>query len=233
MDSIEVLNKGFVSLINAPENADLISVNAARVSFGRESKEMAVADERLIDYLVKHKHDSPFRHSHFTFRIKAPEFVMRQWYKHVVGIAYTPEREPDHAWNEISGRYVEYEPDFYFPDIYRKQSSDNKQATIDEEIDKPEFAEAIYRQTVMQSYDAYKGLIELGVGREIARTILPLNFYTEVVWTVSLQAVLNFVTLRDHDGSQHEIRLYAQALTHILEKIAPVTMKCWNKYRSG
>ncbi len=230
--SIKVLNEGFITLVSAPHNADLIGVNAARVSFDRESQSLTTADKRLINFLIKNKHDSPFRHVHITCRIKAPEFVIRQWYKHVIGIAYTPEREPDHAWNEISGRYVEYEPEFYYPEKYRKQSLNNKQATTDEEIDKPEFADVIYRQSIEQSYSAYKGLLELGVGREIARTVLPLNFYTKVIWTASLQAMLNFIMLRDHEGAQHEIRLYAQALRQILEGIVPVTMAAWLKHRS-
>lgn len=231
-ETIEVLNHGYVTLVMGPRDGDLLAVNAARVSFGRKHSTLEKGDRSLIDYLVKHKHDSPFRHVQMTFRIKAPEFVLRQWYKHVVGIAYTPEREPDHAWNEISGRYVEYPDEFYIPETFRRQSKDNKQATTDESIESSQEALELYKQTTQTSYQAYKSLIDLGVGREIARTVLPLSFYTEVLWTASLQAVLNFITLRDHDGAQHEIRLYAQALRELVKNVSPITMEAWEKHRS-
>jgi len=230
--SIEVLNHGFITMVMSPENGDLMVVNAARVSFGKHHSKLQRGDKALLNYLVKNKHDSPFRHVQITFRIKAPEFVMRQWYKHIVGISYTPEREIDHAWNEISGRYVEYPDEFYFPEIFRKQSSDNKQATRNEEIDQPLKASEIYEKAVTHSYVSYKELLELGVGREIARTILPLNFYTEVYWTASLQAILNFINLRDHDGSQHEIRLYAKSLAELVKTVAPITMELWSLHRT-
>lgn len=231
--TINVLNHGFVTLVSGPENADLLVVNAARVSFDKHHDVLQKNDTGLINYLVKHKHDSPFRHPHITLRISAPEFVMRQWYKHIVGIAYTPEREIDHAWNEVSGRYVEYGDKFYRPDSFRKQSTDNKQGTTSEEIDDALTAAIIYDLATKNAYESYKKLIEIGVGREIARSILPLNFYTEVYWTASLQAVLNFISLRDHEGAQHEIRVYAQALRELLSDVAPITMAAWEEHRSG
>lgn len=228
---VSVLNKGFVTLVTAPENGDLLAVNAARVSFGKKHETLEKGDAGLITYLVKHRHDSPFRHVQITFRIKAPEFVMRQWFKHVVGIAYTPAREPDHAWNEISGRYIEYPEEFYYPKTFRKQSTDNKQATTNEEIEESDQARTIYELSTAQAYESYKDLLKLGVGREIARTILPLNFYTEVMWTASLQAILNFILLRDHDGAQDEIREYARAVRELVKDVAPITMEAWEQHR--
>ena len=157
--SQKVLDKGFVTLISYPQNGDIIAVNAARVSFGNRKETMDENDERLLDYLVKNKHDSPFRHPQCTFRIKAPEFVMRQWYKHIVGIAYTPEREPDHAWNEISWRYVEYEPEFYIPTKFRKQSKYNKQASVNETVEDNQDALEMYTESIQKSYSVYKSLI--------------------------------------------------------------------------
>lgn len=229
--TVEVLNKGFITLVFAPDNGDLTVVNAARVSFNKFKTEFDNGDAKLIDFLVREKHDSPMRHVNMTFRIKAPEFVMRQWYKHIVGAAYTVAREPDHAWNEVSGRYVEYNDEFYSPDLFRKQSKNNKQATTNEEIEGADLARKIYDDTISQSYTNYKELLALGVGREIARTVLPLGFYTEVIWTASLQAVLNFISLRDHDGAQHEIRVYAQALRELIKDVVPETMKAWELHR--
>jgi len=227
----KILNHGFVTLINFPKNSDLMVVNSARVSFGKWKDTLDESDEKLIDYLVKNKHDSPLRHVQITFHIKAPEFVMRQWYKHIVGIAYTPAREPDHAWNEISGRYVTYEEEFYFPEIFRKQSKSNKQATVNENIEDFEKADILYKESISKSYATYKELINLGVGKEIARTVLPLTFYTEVIWTASLQAILNFISLRDHQHAQYEIQLYAKAIRKLVADVAPLTTNAWDKYR--
>ena len=123
----DVLDKGFIEVVDSL-GSDLTVVNSARVSFGKRKEKFDKSDERLVRYLAKHKHYSPFRHLQIQFHIKTPEFVMRQWYKHVVGIETTSNSSTkDHAWNEISGRYVEYD-EFYEPTIYRKQSDDNKQA---------------------------------------------------------------------------------------------------------
>ena len=125
---ISVLDKGYIELIDTLGD-DLTPVNAARVSFGGKSNRFSQKDRRLSKFLIKNKHFSPFRHQHIQVIIKAPEFVMRQWYKHVVGIETTSNHPTkDHAWNEISGRYVPYD-DFYEPTEFRKQSDDNKQAS--------------------------------------------------------------------------------------------------------
>ena len=124
----KVLDKGFIEVVDSLGN-DLTVVNSARVSFGKRKSVWSAADRRLVKYLAKYKHYSPFRHLQVQFHIKAPEFVMRQWYKHVVGIETTSNSSAkDHAWNEISGRYVPVE-DFYIPEVWRKQSEDNKQAS--------------------------------------------------------------------------------------------------------
>ena len=115
---MKVLDKGFVEVIDTLGD-DLTVVNSARVSFGKRKTKWDKSDERLVRYLAKHKHHSPFRHLQIQFHIKAPEFVMRQWYKHVVGIETTSNSSTkDHAWNEISGRYVPVE-DFYIPEVFR------------------------------------------------------------------------------------------------------------------
>ena len=125
----EVLDKGFIEVLDSLGN-DLTVANSARVSFGKRKKTYDKSDERLVRYLAKHKHFSPFRHLVVQFHIKAPEFVMRQWYKHVVGNE-TPSSYPtkDHAWNEISGRYVPVE-EYYIPENWRQQSEDSKQASV-------------------------------------------------------------------------------------------------------
>ena len=223
--SIKVLDKGFVEVIDSLGD-DLTVVNSARVSFGKRKKKWDKSDERLVKYLAKYKHYSPFRHIQVQFHIKAPEFVMRQWYKHVVGIETTSNSAAkDHAWNEISGRYVEVE-DYYLPKVYRAQSDDNKQAS-DGEIERQELADFIWTTAVKSSQDYYDSLLKLGVAKEQARAILPLNQYTEVYWTASFQAIMNFIELRDEATSQWEIQQYAKVLRQIMEQMFPAVTNAW------
>ncbi len=228
---ISVLDHGHVTLIDHLGD-DLTVVNSARVSFGNKKEKLDKRDIKLIEYLVKNKHDSPLRHVQLQFRVKAPEFIMRQWYKHVIGIGYTVHREPDHAWNEISGRYVTYEPQFYRPERFRLQSEDNKQATKDEAVENNLGAKVAYNTAIELSYKLYKELLGMGVGKEQARGVLPVSFYTEVIWTASLQAVMNFVSLRDHEHAQWEIREYAKAVRSLVSQVAPHTLEAWDKFRS-
>jgi thymidylate synthase (FAD) len=224
---INVLDNGFVELIDMFGD-ELTIVNAARVSFGNQRDELRASDLKLMKYLHQHKHFSPFRHLMFRFRIKAPEFVMRQLYKHVVGIE-TSSSYPtkDHAWNEISGRYKPVES-YYIPYIWRCQSNDSKQASDGQlnEIDN-EIACQLFNETISNNIDTYNRLLELGVAKEQARIILPLNQYTEIYWTCSAQAVFNFIELRDDEHSQHEIRVYAQALKTLIRSKIPNLYKIW------
>ena len=221
----KVLDKGFIEVIDSLGN-DLTVVNSARVSFGKRKEKFDKSDERLVRYLAKHKHYSPFRHLQIQFHIKAPEFVMRQWYKHVVGIETTSNSSvKDHAWNEISGRYVPVE-DYYIPSIFRKQSEDNKQAS-EGEIESQDLADFIWNSTLKSTTDAYESLLKLGVAKEQARVILPLSQYTEVYWTASFQAVMNFIELRNEKTSQIEIQEYAKSLLECMYDTFPKITEIW------
>lgn len=211
-------NIGFIHLNDSMGN-DLTIVNSARVSFQKRKDLMSKSDIGLVQYLAEHKHWSPFRHVMLQFHVKAPEIVGRQWYKHVIGSDYTFK---DHAWNEVSGRYVVYDDEFYCPIKFRKQSKDNKQASIDEEVECVTFANETYCRALDQAYVAYKQLIERGVSKEQARGVLPVSFYTEWYWTASLQAVMNFIQLRDHDHAQWEIRQYAKVMKELVLPVAPI-----------
>lgn len=221
---IHVLDHGFVELVDSM-GGDLTVVNSARVSFGKRKTELSPADSKLIRYLAEHKHWSPFRHVQLQFHCKVPEFVARQWYKHVVGIAYSEAPVVDHAWNEISLRYVDAsEFDFYTPEGFRKQSENNKQASTDELVDDPaQQLHDAYQAQCNQALSLYQNMIAAGVAREQARGVLPLNIYTEFYWTISLQALANFVHLRKHPGAQYEIRLFADALEQLARRVVPVS----------
>ena len=226
---IDVLDKGYVEVVDTLGD-DLTPVNAARVSFGGRSDKFTNKDRRLSKFLIKHKHFSPFRHQHIMVIIEAPEFVMRQWYKHVVGIETTSSSvTKDHAWNEISGRYVEVE-DFYYPEVWRKQSEDNKQASagVLDDLQQKRMA-ACYNEYMRQVEMTYDRMIEAGMAKEQARIVLPLSQYTQVWWTASFQSVMNFIELRDEPTSQVEIQEYARALKSIMLDSFPETTKLWTE----
>ena len=228
---IDVLDKGYIELVDTLGD-DLTPVNAARVSFDGFSEKFTDKDRKLSKFLIKHKHHSPFRHQHAMFIIKAPEFVMRQWYKHVVGIE-TKSNHPtkDHARNEISGRYVPYD-EFYEPTEFRKQSDDNKQAS-DGLIEDQDGAKQLWTISQANSISAYKELLKKGMAKEQARSILPLTVYTKVWWTASFQSIMNFIELRDEATSQVEIQEYARALKDIMMETFPETTKLWSEVYFG
>jgi len=224
---VECLDKGYIEVVDVLGD-DLTPVNAARVSFGGRSENFTDKDKRLSKFLIKHKHFSPFRHQHVMMIIKAPEFVMRQWYKHVVGIETTSNHPTkDHAWNEISGRYVAYS-DFYMPKDFRAQSDDNKQAS-EGLVDNQKEALQLWQEAQQSSIEAYENMIAMGMAKEQARSILPLTVYTEVWWTASFQSIMNFIELRDEATSQVEIQEYAKALKVIMLDVFPETTKLWQE----
>ncbi len=225
----QVLDKGFIEVVDSL-GSDLTVVNSARVSFGKRKTKFDKSDERLVRYLAKYKHYSPFRHLQVQFHIKAPEFVMRQWYKHVVGIETTSNSSTkDHAWNEISGRYVPVE-DFYVPSVWRKQSDDNKQASegVLDDLQQKRM-ESTFNEYMRQVEMAYDRMLAAGVAKEQARIILPLNQYTEVYWTASFQAIMNFIELRNEKTSQIEIQEYAKSLLELMYEVYPKTTTLWSE----
>ncbi|MEL6440735.1 MAG: FAD-dependent thymidylate synthase [Cyanobacteria bacterium J06621_8] len=222
--------KSRIELIDSM-GTDLSIVNDARASFEKSSADLDEKDIRLINYLIKHQHTSPFRGVVFKFKVKAPLYICRQWWKHVIASNHNEEQL---GWNEKSFRYVAIDDsnEFYLPTTFRKQSKNNKQATsgsLEPELNQQ--AIAIYQQQCEMSYQAYCKLLELGVGREQARGVLIPSVYTSWVWTVSLQALLNFISLRLGAGAQSEIGAYAQAIVELIEPIVPVSMEAWSKHQ--
>lgn len=185
-----------VDLIDHMGN-DLTVVNAARVSFDKTSKELSHADIKLIYFLAKHQHWSPFSHAFLQFRIKAPIFVARQLGKHQVGL----------SWNEISRRYVDYEPEFYVPSKWRLRADNIKQGSSSEEI---EYNITSTMQYVQQTYD---NLLREGVAPEMARMVLPQNMMTEWYWSGSLYAFARVCQLRLDSTAQVEVQEVARQLS--------------------
>ena len=226
---IDVLDKGYIEVVDSLGD-DLTPVNAARVSFGGRSEKFEAKDRRLSKFLIKHKHFSPFRHQHVMMIIKAPEFVMRQWYKHVVGIETTSTHPTkDHAWNEISGRYIPVK-EYYIPKTWRKQSEDNKQASEGELDDlHQKRMNHLYDRYLKEVERVYDTMVQTGMAKEQARIVLPLSQYTLVWWTASFQSIMNFIELRDETTAQWEIREYAKVLKEIMLEIYPETTKIWRE----
>ena len=175
---------------------DLSVVNAARVSFAKESNEFSEKDAKLINYLAKHNHWSPFGHASLQFRIKAPIFVARQLVKHQVGL----------VWNEVSRRYVDDEPEFYIPSEWRLKADDKKQGSSDETIDYNIHGTMEY---VKQTYD---NLLKANVAPEMARMVLPQNLYTEWYWSGTLMAFARVCNLRCKPDTQWETQQIANLI---------------------
>ena len=216
---MKILDKGFVELVDHM-GSDLSVVNAARVSFGKKKETFNGRDKKLIAYLWKHKHTSPFRHASVQFHIKAPIFVLRQWMKHQVGC----------SWNEISGRYVEFDYEYYTPKHFRVQSKDNKQGSegsVDPKTEK--LAQEIYWDTCDSAMQSYTALLGMGVAKEQARMILPVSLYSECYWTCSLQAVMHFIALRDESHAQWEIQEYARGVKELIKPLFPHTLELFNR----
>ena len=204
--------------------SDLAVVNAARVSFDKESawekngkfggtdNDLSEKDEKLIRYLANHKHFSPFNHSFITLRVKAPVFVARQLVKH----KFMP-------WNEVSRRYVDDEPEFYFPDVWRAKAENVKQGSSEQEVDiNPKF---MTYASVGESLKEYNRMLSLGVCAEQARMILPQNMMTEWIWSGTLGAWCDMLRLRLDPHTQYESRIVAQKAREIIEPLFPVSVK--------
>ena len=226
-DPIPVLNKGFVALIDSMGN-DLRIVNAARISFRKKKEIFDLHDEKLLMYLITNKHFSPFRHAMFTFHVKAPEVVTRQWYKHVVGVETTSSYPTkDHGWNEMSGRYIPVE-DHYVPDHFRMAPENRKQGSgANAPSDIEGKAQVLANAALEVCGETYYSLMELGIAPEMARMYLPITFYTEFYWTASFQAVMHFINLRAEEHAQWEIQQYAKVMESMVEPVCPTAFRIW------
>jgi thymidylate synthase (FAD) len=211
--------KSSLRLLDSMGNS-LSVVNDARQSFAAESAEWTERDGKLLRYLAKHHHTSPFRGVVFKWQVKAPLFIARQWYKHTVASTFVDDQL---GWNEKSFRYCAAdEAEFYVPIEFLQQSEDNRQASAGPLAGTSQaLALAQYAQAVEACKQAYAGLLLIGVSKEQARAILPSALYTSFVWTCSLQALFHFISLRIGKGAQGEIVSYAKALLELGRPVAP------------
>ncbi len=195
--------------------SDLSVVNAARVSFAKYKKSMDQKDERLIMYLAKHNHFTPFCHAFVSFRIKAPIFVARQLGKHQVGL----------AWNEVSRRYVDNPPEFYLPEQWRKRAENAKQGSLDEEVLLSEEFHTEIQDCLGSTEKLYDALLDKSICPEQARMVLPQNMMTEWIWSGSLMAFARICTLRIDAHAQKETTEIALKIDVAMAEFFPISWK--------
>jgi thymidylate synthase (FAD) len=213
-DAIRVLDHGFVRLDDAMAD-DLAVVNGARVSFARHKTEMDEQDAGLIRFLMRERHASPFEHAVFRYHVRAPIFVVREWVRHRWS-----------SFNEFSLRYAKATDDFYVPEAEDVRTQVGKPGAYSFESVDDELAERTrdeLREVYDHAFETYERLVEAGVARELARSVLPVGAYTEFFWTVNARALMNFVSLRAADTAQREIRRYAEAVEEFFAAKMPVT----------
>ena len=217
---LNVLDQGFVRL-DAVNADDLSVVNAARVSFGIQSEELSDKDKGLIGFLMREQHGTPFEHNFFRFHIKAPIFVVREWFRHRIGWSY----------NEYSGRYSEIPTEAYIPAHEQMRTQVGKPGAYTfEKMENPQFSNDRIKLSYMQSFVAYEKLLEEGVAKEIARLVLPVGTYTEFYATTNARAIMNFIHLRGDETAQWEIRQYAHAIETLFSEHMPVT---WQHFKDN
>lgn len=231
---MKVLDHGFVELIDsmpAPAGdgrfgpdfgpGDARIVEAARVSIAGEDVRPASDDRKLINYLLKNRHTTPFEQVRFTFRVKLPIFVARQWIRHRTG-----------SFNEMSARYGKLPEEFYIPEPSRmqRQATNNKQGSAPELVEHPENMCIRLRHHSQDCYQLYEELLEGGLARELARMVLPLNFYTMWYWTTDLHNLMHFLTLRLHSHAQYEFRVYAEVIMDLVTPIAPCALTAFRDH---
>jgi thymidylate synthase (FAD) len=223
-DPISVLDEGYVRLVDTLGD-DLSVVNAARVSYDKEKSVFDDKDAKLLKFLLREQHTSPFRHAALTFEVYAPLFVARQWWKYAVGSTHVDDQN---GWNESSRRYITEEEKFYvpLPHEWRSKPANSKQGSgepVDEQIGEKHFSRLC--EAIVLGVDNYRQALEDGIAPEIARLFLPAyGMYVRWRWTVSLQGVLTFLDQRLEHDAQYEIQKYAEAVLALTKDAFPQTI---------
>ena len=210
---IRVLDKGSIQLVDFM-GSDQGVVRAARVS--HKSSGDDEKDKRLIAYLWEHRHTTPFEHSVMTWHVKCPILVMRQWIRHRMS-----------SYNETSFRYREVPDEFYYPEQWRLQDTKNKQGSMPAPALEHRYYSTELAKDCEHAMAKYKEMIAVGIAREMARMVIPVNVYTEFYWTVNAHAFLHFIGLRSESHAQWETRQYSDAMWGVFESVMPWTAKAF------
>lgn len=215
---IFVLDWGGVTLDGCLAD-DLSVINSARVSFQVRHDQIEEGDDKLIAYLMKNRHGTPFEHNMFRFHVKAPIFVFREWQRHRIG-----------SFNELSARYKELPAEWYVPREEDVRVRVGKPGHYTYEPADKYVAETFTRNLREQcqgSYNEYQHHLSEGIAPELARCFLHVNHFSEMYWTVNARSLMNFLSLRTHETAQFEIRQYANCIERIFRGAMPLTHKAW------
>lgn len=207
---------GYVELIDSL-GSDLDVVNAAKVSFLSEAKELGASEEGILRFLMRERHGTPFEHNFFKWRVKAPIFVFREWHRHRIA-----------SINEQSARYMELEREFYVPPVLHTQVGKPGRYTFDE-LPASSSPFALMHDTMAKAFDAYEIMLDMGVAKQEARMVLPVSTYSSMIWTVNARALMNFLSLRNAPTAQLEIKKYAEAMEQIWSDVMPITADAFVK----
>lgn len=213
-DQIDLFEHGFVRLDDCMAS-DLSVVNSARVSFAVRREEMGDRDAGLIRFLMRERHGTPFEHNSFRFHIRTPIFVAREWMRHRWS-----------SFNEESGRYHQLEGDFYVPGPDAVRSQVGKPGSYSfEPAGEALAAETIqtFERIYKDTYAEYRALLDKGIAKELARSILPFGLFTQFYWTINARSLMNFLSLRNAPAAQYEIRAYAEAIERFFARTMPLT----------
>ncbi|MGI8425779.1 MAG: FAD-dependent thymidylate synthase [Actinomycetota bacterium] len=217
---LKIFDHGFVRLDSSMAD-DLSVVNSARVSFAVRKEEMDDKDKGLIKFLMRELHGSPFEHNAFRFHIRCPIFVAREWFRHRIG-----------SFSEESSRYHKLADDFYSPDPAAIRTQVGKPGSYSFEPVAAELAEetlGTFEDQYANAYEAYAELVEKGVAKELARALLPVGIYTQFYWTLNARSLMNFLSLRNSEFAQYEIRTYAKAIEQFFAEKMPITHECFKE----
>lgn len=221
-DNTRYIGEGFVRLDDAMAD-DYSVVNSARVSFARQTSELHTdlsgKDKGLIGFLMRERHGTPFEHNSFRFHVKCPLFVAREWFRHRIG-----------SFNEFSARYSEVPNEFWTPlpeDIRTQVGKPGAYSFEPVSSGVAKEVVATIDEQNKRAYATYKYMLELGVAKEVARSVLPVSMYTQFYWTVNARSLMNFLSLRTDKNAQYEIRQFANEVEELFREQMPVTWSAW------
>lgn len=219
--AVEGIKHGTVELISSSGD-DLRIVNAARVSFNTRHATMQTGDDKLINFLMKHRHGTPFEMVDFTFCIKCPISVTREWHRHRIA-----------SYNEVSGRYVKLEPEFYVPEGEACREQQGKPGAyyyqpIQDTVNLVK-GRSLFMNQYAWAYKAYEELLDLGWAKEVARNVLPVGLFTQFFFKTNARALMNFLSLRNDERAMWEIQQYAKILEDMMQTVIPITHESFVK----
>ena len=220
-DQVAVLDHGFIRL-DACSADDLSVVNSARVSFDTRHEEMEEGDDKLISFLMRERHGTPFEHNFFRFHVKAPIFIFREWQRHRIG-----------SFNEMSARYTPMKKEFYVPTYENIRVQKGKAGAYTFEPAEPVVAsDAIDSINFVyeQAWHNYTEMLKDGVAKEVARMVLPVGIYSQMYWSVNARSMMNFLSLRNSPQAMWEIQQYAEAIEYFFQLAMPTTYLCFIRY---